>query len=128
MPHWLDDYPVLRIKPETIAAADYNRIRLALLRHTRPTPLHIPLSTHRCLEGILDAKAWVCIDNCQNRIPILAWTDFETRQRTALNAPVQCRLRMYHQHAGLLMGKVLEAMATALSRGDHQSHRATGPG
>lgn len=111
--HWLDDYPTLRILPKRIAAVDYNSIRLGLLRER--LPWRVPLKRFRCLLGILDESAWVCVDECHNYLPILAWTNFKTAQRTALDAPVECELRLYHMHAGLVMGEVLESLAHAVT-------------
>jgi hypothetical protein len=113
MSHWLDEYTPLRVMPKVIPAADYNCIRLGLLRECGPW--HLRLEKPRCLAAILDETAWVCIDECQNAIPILAWTDFNTRRRTALDTPVECELRLYHMHAGLVMGTVLEALAEAVA-------------
>jgi hypothetical protein len=112
--HWLDEYPPLRIMHKRIAAAEYNRIRLGLL-HER-LPWRVPIKGMRCLLGILDEKAWICVDECQNDLPILAWTNFQTAQRTALDAPMECELRLYHMHAGLVMGTALEALAEAVAR------------
>ncbi len=111
MTHWLDEYPPLRVMRKKIAAADYNRIRLALRREQ--IPLCLPLHGLRCMKCIMDKRAWICIDDCHNFVPILAWTGFETANRRALNAPVECELRLYHTQAGLIMGTALEAMTQA---------------
>jgi hypothetical protein len=119
MAHWIDEYPPLRIMRKQIAAADYNRIRLGLLRES--LPWRVPLNGLRCLQCILDQSAWVCVDECQNNLPILAWTSFKTAQRTALNAPVECELRLYHIHAGLMMGEALDALNDAVAE-HHNAH------
>jgi hypothetical protein len=112
MAHWIDDYPVMRIMRRQMQASDYNRVRVALARH--PLPWNIPLEGLRCLHCILDESAWVCVDASQGDLPILAWTKFNVRQRTALDAPVECELRAYHMHAGLIMGQVLEELCHAV--------------
>jgi hypothetical protein len=120
MTHWLDEYTPLRVMPKTIAAADYNLVRLGLLR--RRTPLRLQLPRPRCLLAILEADAWVCVDECQNAVPILAWTGFKVHRRTALDAPVECELRLFHLHAGLVMGTALDAIAEAMAE-HRRSHR-----
>ena len=119
MSHWLEEYPPLRVMRKHIAAADYNRIRLALLRERLPWQLS--LKRIRCLQCILDDSAWVCVDECQNHLPILAWTHFDTAQRSALDAQVACELRLYHMHAGLLMGEALNALLEAVAE-HHKYH------
>lgn len=110
MGHWLEEYPALRVMQKSIAAQDYNRIRLGLLREQ--LPWLVPVPGFRCLRAIVEESAWICVDECQNGLPILAWTHFDTA-RSALDAPVSCLLRLYHVKAGLVMGSVLEALAEA---------------
>jgi len=111
--HWLDSWPALRVMRKTIDAETYNTIRVALLRHR--SPWQLPLRGLRCLHGVLDDRAWVCIDTCHNDLPILAWTGFDIAGRASLTEPVACELRMYHMHAGLLMGGALEALAASVA-------------
>jgi len=121
MVHWLDEYPALRVMQKSIAAEDYNRIRVGMLREH--LPWRITLTQLRCLHCVLDDTAWVCIDESCNDLPILAWTKFRTAQRSALDSPIACELRLYHIHAGLLMGEALEALARAVSEhGNRQAH------
>lgn len=108
MQHWLDHYPALRIMHKRIAAAEYNCIRVSLLRES--LPWRITLRQFRCLHCIIDDLAWVCIDESHNDLPILAWTNFNTAQRSRLDAPVDCELRLFHMHAGLIMGTALDAL------------------
>lgn len=112
MAHWLDDYPALRVMQKTITASDYNRIRLGLSREK--LPWRIELKKFRCLYCVLDETAWVCIDECQDDLPILAWRDFNVSQRDSLESPVTCRLFLFHTHAGLIMGSALEALVEAI--------------
>jgi hypothetical protein len=112
MAHWLDKYPILRVMQKTISADYYNKTRIALSREKLPWQLDI--EQIRCLQCVLDEKAWVCFDESQNNYPILAWTDFHIAQRESLDSPVLCELRLYHIHAGLIMGKVLDAIVQAV--------------
>ena len=108
MAQWHYEYPALRVMKKFITAEDYNRIRIGLSREKLPWRLNT--SKIRCLQFVLNESAWVCVDECQEDLPILAWTDFEVAERDSLEAPVSCKLRLYHTHAGLVMGSVLEAL------------------
>lgn len=103
----------LRIMPKTIEAACYNQVRLALRRLGRP--LRIPLPEHRGLEIILENSHWLCVDSAFDDQLIMAWLDFDTRRHNdALHEPVPCELRLYHMHAGLVMGSALDALQRSL--------------
>lgn len=114
MTHWIDDYAPLHIMHKQLDAGDYNAIRVVMLRERLPLEVHI--KDFRCLLFILDEAAWICIDECQNNLPVLAWTNFKTAHRSALNAPVECELRLYHMHAGLVMGPVLEGLVKLMTQ------------
>lgn len=97
-----------------IPAADYNRVRLALRRITNP--LQMELTPMKCLDVVLNDQYWLCFDSCMDDRPVLAWTAFEIIGRSALNAPVACELRLYHVHAGLVMGEILESLGQVLQQ------------
>ncbi|MCA1805975.1 MAG: hypothetical protein LC646_11740 [Xanthomonadaceae bacterium] len=104
----------LRVMPKTIEATCYNQVRLSLLRLGHP--LRVPLPEHRGLEIILENDHWLCVDSAFDDQPIMAWLDFDTRRHNqALHEPVPCELRLYHMHAGLVMGSALAAMEQSLS-------------
>lgn len=113
MVRWFDEIPALRIMQKTITADDYNRIRLGMSREKLPWRLN--LEKFRCLQCVLEETAWVCVDECQDDLPILAWTDFNVSQRDSLESPVTCQLRLYHTHAGLVMGAALEALVETVT-------------
>lgn len=104
--------PVLRAMPAQLQAAHYNRARLALLRVG--SPLRFELPHLRGMDLILGESEWVCVDRTLNDLPVLAWTDFETRGRAALHTPVRCRLRFYHAHASLIIRTILEDLDAQL--------------
>jgi hypothetical protein len=106
------EFPPLRSLPKLLEASYYNRVRLALRRLGRP--LRVALPQHRGLEAILDYDAWVCVDTTRGDLPILAWRAFGNHGRDSLHRPVDCRIELYHWHAGLIMGTALEALDTAL--------------
>ena len=114
MPNPLDDHLACHILRKVIAAADYNRVRLALKRISNP--LQLELTSMKCLEMILTDQYWLCIDSCMGDRPILAWTAFEVSGRSALNASVACELRLYHYHGGLVMGEVLQKLGQVLKQ------------
>lgn len=112
MPNPLDEHQATHTLRKVLPAEDYNRVRLALLRISNP--LRIELQGMRCLEVILTDQYWLCFDACMNDCPIMAWTDFQCDHRSAIHAPVNCMLRLYHTHAGLVMGAVLEELGKSL--------------
>jgi hypothetical protein len=114
VPPLIDKLSAAHTLQKVIDPADYNRIRLALRRIG--TPLRLTLENMRCLDVILDDKSWLCIDSCMDDRPILAWTSFQVSQRSALNEPVICELRLYHVHSGLVMGEVMENIGLELQQ------------
>jgi hypothetical protein len=111
----LDEITALRVMPKTIEATCYNHVRLALSRLGNPLRVDIP--DHRGLDIILSDQHWLCVDNFRGDQPILAWLDFDTRKHnTGLHEPVTCQLRLYHMHAGLIMGSALDALHQALQK------------
>jgi hypothetical protein len=104
--------PPLRSLPRHLEAPYYNRVRLALMRLGRP--LRVVLPQHRGLEAILDDDAWVCVDATRGDLPVLAWRAFGATGRVSLHEPIDCRLDLYHWHAGLIMGTALDALDSAL--------------
>lgn len=101
----------LRSLPKRIEAADYNRVRLALRRLACPLRLEIP---RQPVEMILDERRWEALH--LGETPLLTWMDFQVKDRSALHEPVICTLHLYHYQAGLIMGKVLDALIHELDR------------
>jgi hypothetical protein len=64
----------------------------------------------------LDRRVWIVFDDCTTRAPVLAWVGFRRQAETGLHLPVTCELRAYHLHAGLIMGRALEAVARTVER------------
>lgn len=112
MPLQIESLPAVHTLRKFIPAEDYNRVRLALRR--LENPLRFPLANMRCLEMILSDNFWLCIDSCKEDRPVLAWTGFETSNRSALHEAVACHLRLFHVHAGLVMGEILENIGVEL--------------
>ena len=114
MSNLLDEFKTSHTLHKTVEAEDYNRVRLALSRLGSRIELELP--SMRCLEMLITDKFWLCTDSCMGDQPILAWTAFESSGRSALDAPVTCELRLYHFHAGMVMGVVLENMEKELKQ------------
>ena len=110
----LDEFNTSHTLHKTIEAEDYNRVRLALRRLGPRIELELP--SMRCLQILLTNEYWLCTDNCVGDRPVMAWTAFESAGRSALNAPVTCELRLYHTHAGMVMGEVLENIGKELQK------------
>ncbi|MBL1276742.1 MAG: hypothetical protein COB30_011705 [Ectothiorhodospiraceae bacterium] len=110
----IDSIHSLKVMSKIIDAVCYNHARLALLRISNPLRIEIP--DHRCLEAILSDDYWLCVDSCQEDQPILAWCDFDKHDHNAaLHQPIPCQLRLYHSHAGLIMGSALDSLDRALT-------------
>ena len=110
----LPDNKPLRILPKTIEAECYNQVRLALSRLGKPLRIAVP--DHRGLDFILDDHCWLCVDSIHADQPILAYCNFATAERSGLYEAVACELRLYHSHAGLIMGTAIAHMSKALAQ------------
>lgn len=110
----LDDIPVYELTETSVTGANFNRVQLAF--HRLGEPLYLPLAGLRSLELVLEREAWVVVDRGQNDIPVLAWTDFQRQGRSALNAPVPCRLKTYHVHATVILGQVTAFLEQELAK------------
>ncbi|HKJ07931.1 MAG TPA: hypothetical protein VKA76_02485 [Gammaproteobacteria bacterium] len=110
----LPELTPIRVLPKTLDAHCYNRARLALLR--LGTPLRVALPGLRGLQVILERDCWLCVDSHVGDRPILAWTDFLSREPDTLHSPVSCALHLYDHRAGLVMGFALEALEQRLER------------
>lgn len=109
----LKEMPVYSSFPTQVGAIYYNQIRLALRR--LPKPIRLELISQRNIDMIIDIDSWVGVDRSMNDMPIVAWTDFETRDRDDLFAPVTCNLHYYHAAAGLIARDALSITHRLLS-------------
>lgn len=114
---WVMDHcRPLRVIPQRLPAECWNPVRLVLQR--RGGPLRLELDGLRGVQCELRDPAWFAWAMVPEVCPLLVWTDFDNR-REALDAPVACRLYLYHYHAGLVSGRALDAIrdqARALHR------------
>ena len=108
----LKDIPVFEYRDAHVNAGHFNHVQVALKKLGDSIRFPIPKLKH--LDLILEKDAWVIVDHVLNDIPVAAWTDFQTQQRSDLHQPVHCRLRLYHANADLILARTLEAMELLL--------------
>lgn len=107
-----NEVPVFEHRQTQVQALHYHHVQHAL-RHRGPSiELHLPAL--RSLKLILQADAWIIVDEALGELPVAAWCDFQARGRQNLQQPVPCTLRLFHSHAGLVLDRVLEAMELML--------------
>lgn len=106
----IDEFTPLRILPRVLPASCFNTVRLAQLR--TGAPLRLPVPGLRLVECILEREAWFCVDSRVDHLPLIAWTAFRAAGR-GLHEDVPCEQRLYHIHAGLIMGPALDAIERA---------------
>ncbi len=110
----IDDVPYYEQRPDQISATLYN-----LWRRTRlhfELPLRIPLPAFSGMVWVLEEAQWVCVDERQNDLPILAWVEFEDKGRSALHTPVQCKLNYYHFAASKIRAGALACLESTLEK------------
>lgn len=108
----LDDLPVFESRNSSVRAEDYNLVKIALKR--LGAPLRIELPRLRTLDFIFDHDAWMIVDRRLNDIPVIAWLNFDEKNRAGLHEPVSCERRSYHTHALIIIDKALEALQLML--------------
>ena len=111
MKSYLDDIPVYSTSQSSVSAEHYNLVQIALKRLGSPIRLELPKL--RTLDFLIDEETWIIIDRSLNDIPVIAWLDFETKNRS-LHAPLACTLNTYHAHANIIQPRVIEAMTLLL--------------
>ncbi|OOZ39256.1 hypothetical protein BOW53_12415 [Solemya pervernicosa gill symbiont] len=106
-----NEVPVYATRDGEINALHYSTVQTAFKRLGEEIRLSIPKL--KTLDLILQRDAWIVVDRAFNDIPVVAWTDFETR-REAIHLPVKCQLRYFHANAVMIRNRVLEAMEMLL--------------
>ncbi len=119
------DTPYLAQRNGEVDARLYNLWRRAKLHFA--LPMRLPLVGYAGLVMILDENEWVCADEHQNNIPILAWVEFEDQGRDNLHLPVKCKLNHYHFAASKVRSHSLLLMQDELEKRLHEdeSHFVT---
>jgi len=111
MKRYLDDIPVYESTRSSMSAEHFNLVQIALKRLGSPIRLELPKM--RTLDFLLDEETWIIVDRSLNNIPVMAWLDFETKNR-GLHEPLECTLNMYHAHASIIYPRLIEAMTLLL--------------
>jgi len=117
----LPDCPALNEYPSRIPAAVWNVWRRYWMRDHRPTCFGMESLPPMSL--LLDEREWVLVDSSLYDMPVLSWTDFQDKGRTALHEAVPCTVRDYHQGAAKIRDKALLLMAEELEARLHQVAR-----
>ena len=118
-----DEVPVYEQREGVLNATFYNHVQVALNRLGNTLRMAIP--GLRTLDLILQRDAWIVVDRAFNDLPVAAWSHFHRAESSALHAPVECRIRLYHANAGMILQRVLEQMegklteALASANGQH---------
>ncbi|MDH5436618.1 MAG: hypothetical protein OEX83_07645 [Gammaproteobacteria bacterium] len=112
------DVPFCAQRDDKVDAKIYNLWRRAKMHFS--IPMRIPLVDYSGFVMILEENEWVCVDERQNDIPILAWVEFEDKGRDALHQPVKCKLNHYHFAASKIRVHTLEMMQNELEKRLHE--------
>lgn len=107
---WIDDRMPYQIIKTDLSAKDFNAVRLGILR--LGAPLTFDLDEIKGLRCILDDHAWVFVDRYVDDMPLMAWTNFESR--TSLNETISCELRLYHFKADMLVNRALDLLKQSI--------------
>jgi hypothetical protein len=113
------DIPPLAQRSFEIDAKLYNLWRRAKFHLTMP--MRLPLEGFSSFAMLLEEHAWVCVDERQNDLPILAWVEFEDQGRDNLHLPVKCKLNYYHFAASKIRAHSLELMQNELQKRLHEN-------
>ena len=124
MKSYLTDIPVYETLKTAVSAEHFNLVQIALKRLGSPIRLELPRL--RTLDFLLDQETWIIVVRSLNDIPVMAWLDFETKDR-GLHEPLNCTLNLYHAHANIIHTRVIEAMTLLLGE-QHTDNEKPGNG
>ena len=111
MKSYLTDIPVFQKLKTAVSAEHFNLVQIALKRLGSPIRLELPKL--RTLDFLLDQETWIIVDRSLNDIPVMAWLDFETKDR-GLHEPLNCTQNLNHAQANIIHPRVIEAMTLLL--------------
>lgn len=114
------DVPALTQRDAEVTAVLYNLSRRAKLHFG--TPIRISLPAFPGFTMVVEDYVWVCVDERQNDLPVLAWVDFEDEGRDALHVPVKCKLNFYHFAASKVRAYALDFMLENLELRLHEDN------
>jgi len=113
----LEGVPCYSREDAEVDAKLYNLWRRAKLHFS--LPMRLPLTGYQGLVMLVEEHAWVCVDETQNDIPVLAWLAFADQNRDTLHLPVKCQLNYYHHAASIIRQHTLELMQQELEKCFH---------
>jgi len=109
------DTPIYEQRNDTVDARLFNLWRRARIHELLPQRFEEPDTTPG-IAIIADISEWVCVNIAANDLPILAWVDFENRERNSLHIPVCCKLNYYHFAASRYRARSLEILYAGLEQ------------
>ncbi|HCD04000.1 MULTISPECIES: hypothetical protein [Gammaproteobacteria] len=107
------EIPVFETRHVWVEAVLFNQAQRVSKRF--PDGLRFAIPELKTLELIVQRDAWIIVDKALNDVPVAAWLEFETRHRDNLHLPVNCHLRLFHVHAGLVLKRAQQGMLENLS-------------
>jgi len=110
----LNEIPVYSSTQTTIEAEIFNTIRIATQRLALPIRLTLPRFQY--IDIIIDHDSWACVDRSLNDLPVIAWTEFEITNRSALHLPITCKISNYHFQSRQVVDGALTFTKIALER------------
>ena len=113
----IEDLPIYAQRDDEVSAKLYNLWRRAKLHF--PCPIRLTLPDHPGVVMILEEREWVCANERQGDLPLLAWVAFEDQGRNALHEPVRCKLNYYHFAASKFRAPALVLMEQMLENSLH---------
>ncbi len=115
------EVPVFETRSVQIEANLFNQAKLVL--KSFPQGLRFAIPGLKTLEWILQSDEWIIVDSALNDVPVAAWLDFETQHRDNLHLPINCHLRLFHAHAGLVLKRAQQVMLEKLAEILKSTHR-----
>jgi len=109
-----NDILILDRRPGSIDAHYFNQAQTALKRIGKQIRFKIPTLNH--LDLIVQEDAWIVVDRVLDEVPVVAWTDFQTKDRDNLHEPINCEVRLYHFAARMILKTTLDAMEEILGQ------------
>jgi len=108
----VEDMPIYKHQQVEVSAQLYNLWHRAKLHIN--LPIRFSLKDYRGLVMILDKKEWLCADETQYDLPVIAWLEFCDKGRDNIHLPIKCSLNYYHYAADKIRSHVLELIEAEL--------------
>jgi len=106
-------FPAYEEYPHRVSAEVFNLWRRVWRKIQRPMNFDLEGIPPMAME--LEEQLWVCVDVSFNKSPVIAWSDFQNKDR-ALHDPVPCIVTQFHFGASQIREQALLVMAEELHR------------